>query len=526
MRPILTAQEMKSCDSYAMSRPDCSSQMLMERAAQAAMEVLLRTFAPAHVRVICGIGNNGGDGFALARFLRMAGHSADVVAVGDSRRMSVECGRQAVLYAMEDGTTVPAVDAPLPSGESLQGEGLRLILVDALFGIGLDRPIEGDFADALVAINRLRRQNGDSVRVFALDMPSGISDDGRLLGPAGMDGCAVRADATATFAYGKRGMMLYPARQYLGRLSVCDIGITTEGLAQSPAAYEVAEEDVRARMRRTPYSHKGTYGRVAILAGSPGMCGAAILAGRGAYRTGAGLVEIISAEDNRIPLQTALPEAIVTTYPAGICHAGEMRAALGHSLAAADAIVIGCGLGQSQSAAGVMAYVLSYAKAHDLPTVIDADGLNLLAAHSHLWELLPPRTLLTPHRGEMARLCGCGMQDLTLDPIGYAICLCEAHGVCCLCKDAASFAVGGGRVYYPAPGNSGMATAGSGDVLAGILGAVLAYCAGDRPDADLAYLAAVGSTVHAMAGHHAARQWGEHGLMATDLADAVGCVLG
>lgn len=527
MRPILTAHEMKTCDTYAMTRPDCSSQELMERAARAAMEVLRRTFAPAHVRVVCGIGNNGGDGFALARFLRAEGHAADVVAVGDSRRMSVECGRQAILYAMADGLTVPSVDAPLPGGEELAGDGLRLILVDALFGIGLDRPIEGDYATALCGINRLRRRYRDSVRVLALDLPSGIGDGGQLFGPACFDGFAVRADATATFAYAKRGMMLYPARQYLGQLTVCDIGITTEGLSQAPTAYETEEADVRELMHRSAYSHKGTYGRVVVVAGSPGMCGAAILAGRGSYRTGAGIVEIVTAAENRIPIQTALPEAIVTVYEPEICRAEAMRAAFGESLARADALVIGCGLGQSEASAARMAFTLSYAQAHDLPTVIDADGLNLLAAREELWDMMPRRAVLTPHMGEMARLCGCSVGDVARDPIGYATRLSEAHGVTCLLKDAASVAVGGGRICYPHPGNSGMATGGSGDVLAGILGAVLAYRADDfdTPD-DLVYLTAVASTIHAMAGNHAARLRGEHGLMATDLADAVGSVLG
>ncbi len=521
MRPVLTARQMKLCDEHAMTRPGCSSQMLMERAARAAMEVLLSRFAPAHVRVVCGMGNNGGDGFAMARFLMDEGYSVDVCPVGDSRRMSVECGRQAVMYAMYDGVTVEAVDAPLPNGERLEGGELRLILVDALFGIGLDRPVEGEYMDVIGKINCLRVSFPDACRVMALDLPSGVSaDSGKVLGTA------VNADVTVTFDQLKRGLLLYPAKCLIGELVQVDIGIGVKGLGHYPEEWAVEETDVKRAMRRDAYSNKGTYGRVVVFAGSRGMSGAAVLAARAAYRAGAGLIEVVTDESNRVILQVAVPEAIVTTYDGGDTCSELSAAAIDSALRRADAIVIGCGLGQSDGARTVLERVLKYcSSARKVPLVIDADGLNLLALREDLWHFVPHGAVLTPHPGEMARLCGCAVAQIVDDLCGHARALAEKRGIVCVLKDACTVVAAGRRIFYPLCGNNGMATGGSGDVLAGILGAVLAACRGDFFE-DPGLYAAIGSSIHAMAGNLAVGQTGEHGLMASDIADAVGRVLG
>ena len=517
MKPVLTAQQMKLCDQYAMTRPGCSSQMLMERAARAAKEVLMSRFAPAHVRVVCGVGNNGGDGFAMARFLLEEGRSVDVCAVGDSRRMSPECAKQAVLYAMADGVTVPAVDAPLSSGEALGGDALQLILVDAIFGIGLDRPVEGAYLQTVDAINQMRTRHAAACRVMALDIPSGVSaDSGKILG------AAVNADITVTFGQYKRGLLLHPAKLLIGELTVADIGIGTQGaLGEYPDEWLCEAEDVHKALRRDPYSNKGTYGRVAVFAGCRGMSGAATLAARAAYRTGAGLCEVVTDESNRIILQTTVPEAIVSTY-----EGEDDLSAVDAALARADSIVIGCGLGQSALSLSVLRRVLTYCKeTRSVPLVIDADGLNLIAANPSLWTLVPRDAILTPHPGEMARLCGCRVPEIVDDLRGCARALADEHETVCVLKDACTVVATKGRVFYPLCGNNGMATGGSGDVLAGILGAVLA-ARREEFAMDPGYFAAIGSSVHAMAGNFAVRKTGEHGLMASDIADAVGSVLG
>lgn len=506
MKPVLTAQQMKTCDQYAMTRPGCSSQILMERAAMAAMRVLLERFSPAHVRVVCGTGNNGGDGFALARFLMDEGVSVDVCLVGDSMRMSVECGRQAVMYAAYDGVTVAAADAPLPENCP---EG-QVVLVDALFGIGLDRPVEGIYLKTIEAINRLRVSSPDICRVMALDLPSGVcADSGKILG------AAVRADVTVTFGQLKRGLLLYPAKFWIGESVPVDIGIGIKGAGFYPDEWAVEEKDVRWAMRRDPYSNKGTYGRVVIFAGSRGMSGAAVLAARAAYRAGAGLVEVVTEESNRVILQVAVPEAIVTTA----CEDTEA------ALRRADTVVIGCGIGQSGEAKQMLTQVLRYCKeVRRVPLVIDADGLNLIAADPALWELVPQGAVLTPHPGEMARLCGCAVSEIVGDLCGYALAIAKKHEVVCVLKDACTVVAAGPRMFYPICGNNGMATGGSGDVLAGILGAVISANR-DAFGEDPGLYAAIGSSIHAMAGNHAARETGEHGLMASDIADAVGRVL-
>lgn len=506
MKAVLTARQMKQCDEYEMNSPGCSSQILMERAARAAMAVLLERYTPAHVRVVCGTGNNGGDGFALARFLMEEGVSVDVCLIGDGTRMSVECGRQAVLYAAYDGVTVAAVDAPLPA------EG-QLVLVDALFGIGLDRPVEGVYLEAITAINRIRSQARERgrIRVLALDLPSGLhADSGCVLG------CAVRADVTVTFAMRKHGLMLYPARLVCGEVVCADIGIGLAGLdGDRVRAWMVDEHNVRLCMHRQAYSNKGTYGRVVIFAGSRGMSGAAVLAARAAYRAGAGLVEVVTEQSNRVIVQIAVPEAIVSDV------ATDTEAALRR----ADAVVIGCGIGQSDAARQTLQTVLRYCREErHVPLTIDADALNLIAATPSLWESVPQGAVLTPHPGEMARLCGCTVAQVTGELRRHAQTLSEAHDVVCVLKDAATVVVGGGVVFYPVSGNNGMATGGAGDVLAGILGAVFAAYGGDY-ERDPAYLAAVGSSLHAMAGNLAAARTGEHGLMASDIADAVGLAL-
>ena len=516
MKPVLTAQQMKACDQYAMTRPGCSSQILMERAARAAKEVLMSRFAPAHVRVVCGVGNNGGDGFAMARFLLEEGRSVDVCAVGDSRRMSHECAKQAVLYAMADGVTVPAVDAPLPNGEPLGGDALQLILVDAVFGIGLDRPVEGEYLEMITQINRLRATHSTACRVMALDLPSGVSaDSGKVLG------AAVGADITVTFGQYKRGILLHPAKLWVGELNIAWIGIGTNEALGFPEEFLCEEKDVRPVLRRDPYSNKGTYGRVVVVAGCRGMSGAATLAARAAYRTGAGLCEVVTDESNRIILQTTVPEAIVSTY-----EREDDLSAVDTALARADSIVIGCGLGQSVLSAAVLHRVLRYCKdVRRVPLVIDADGLNLISAHPELWALVPRDAILTPHPGEMARLCGCRVSEIVDDLRGYACSLAAQREIVCVLKDACTVVATKGRVLYPLCGNNGMATGGSGDVLAGILGAVLA-ARREEFTMDPGYFAAIGSSIHAMAGNHAVCKTGEHGLMASDIADAVGSVLG
>ncbi|MBQ7319568.1 MAG: NAD(P)H-hydrate dehydratase [Clostridia bacterium] len=511
MYPLLTAVQMKACDDYTISVRGVASRTLMERAAHAAMRVLLTHPAfsiskESELLILCGGGNNGGDGFAMARFLLQELTNVSVAYAGalrdglpDKSRMSEECARQYQLWEAAGGVT--HTELPTLGGQ---------IIVDALLGIGLQQAPRAPFDLWIRAVNASDRP------VFAVDIPSGVNaDDGSV--PTD----AMRATVTATMAAPKRGLLLYPGADYAGEVIVCDIGIDTEGTVVDTALLGAA--DLSLLPHRPPYSNKGTFGRVAVIGGCPGMCGAAYLAGLSAYRTGAGLVELVTWEENRIPLQTLLPEAVMTILQH---ESSAIEAQIRALLARADAVVLGCGLGQSDAARDIVAHVLAQC---NKPLVVDADALNLISANTTLQERLSARTattILTPHLGEAARLMQQDIPTIVKDLFTSAAAISARYGAICVLKDTRTVISGSSHWYVQNCGNSGMAKGGSGDCLAGILGALLAA----QPHRALitenpTLLAALGVLLHACAGDAAAAAHGQHGMLARDLADAIGEVL-
>jgi NAD(P)H-hydrate epimerase len=481
----------------------------MERAAHAAIDVLMQELSvdqDTELVVLCGRGNNGGDGFAMARFLWESGHRVTVCYSGawcdlhpDTTRMSVECSRQYELWHKANGKTLDRLPALTP----------RTVVIDALFGIGLDRPVEGKAAEWIEAVH------ASGVPVLAVDIPSGIcANTGKVLG------CALHATATATIAAPKVGLLLYPAAAYVGKLIVCDIGVTTKVLSEKIDHRYVTPDDLAILPPRPAHGHKGTFGRVLVIGGASGMVGAPYFAAKTAYRSGAGLVEVLTHPDNRMPLQALLPEAIYTPFAEdGVMSDREIAAVL----ARADAVVLGCGLGTSDRARTLTEQTIRLC---DKPLVIDADALNLIAAHEALQAALKATTVptvLTPHIGEAARLSGLDAPLIASEPIATAHALAARYGAVCALKDARTVVSDGQHAYIQDRGNSGMATGGSGDCLAGLIGALLCqYRAAALPTATLA---ALGVLIHAMAGDRAAERLGQHAVMASDLADAVGSVL-
>ncbi len=263
---------------------------------------------------------------------------------------------------------------------------------------------------------------------------------------------------------------------------------------------------------RMQESHKGTYGRVVVAGGSRGMSGAAYLAAKAAYRTGCGLAAIVCPEANRVIYQTQLPEAVLHVYPDETPEEEVVREAL----ACASSVVLGPGLGRSEAALKLVSLTLSEASA---PIVLDADGLNLLAAHPELWRKIPKGAVLTPHPAEMSRLMQSSVSAVTADAPGTALKFAAAHGVICVLKAHRTAVSDGQRLMVNSTGNSGMATGGSGDVLAGIIGSLLAQ--GAEP-----YTAAcLGVYLHGLAGDEAAAKLGEHAMIASDIIDALPAVL-
>lgn len=530
---------MRQIDRFTIQDIGIPSLVLMERAALAvAEEVKKRAGKKARILCACGCGNNGADGVAVARMLFLAGHPAEVVFVGDRKKSSQEFEKQA-LIAEKLGIAVTSCVVWEPKGAD--------VLVDGIFGVGLSRPVEGTYREFMEQLEQL-----DFGLTVAVDIPSGISsDDGQVLGKA------LRADVTVTFGWEKLGTVLYPGRAYAGQVVVADIGFpeyafiqaerrwtehaagasaehTSGTLAEHTAgasaelapggqplcAFTFDPEDLEQRRPLRPaYSNKGTFGKVLLVAGSRNMCGAAYLSALAAYRTGAGLVKILTAEEGRGPLQARLPEAILETYPSALQPEDVLRyqKRLRKDCEWADVVVLGPGLGQAPYAKTLVELVLTEVCS---PLIVDADALNILAADPRLTGYFTENIIITPHLGEMARLTGKTIGEIQKDLVGTAREYGARYGITCVLKDAATVAVlRDGRVYLNTSGNSAMAKAGSGDVLTGVMAGLLAQGMEETDGVALAVY------LHGVAGDRYRGENGSYGMLAGELADYVGRVL-
>ncbi len=525
--PILTAELMRRCDNYTINTLAVPSQVLMERAACGVVSYLedkssLYFATGDRVLVLCGGGNNGGDGFAVARFLHEGTYGkprqVSICYCGrlnpdgspDKTKMSVECARQ---YDYARQMLIP-VFSPAQVAHSLSHADA---VVDALFGIGLDRPITGVLAELINAVN------GRHIPVLAVDMPSGIhSDTGAVMGTA------IRATATVTMQALKVGQLLYPGADDCGEIKVCDIGVDLTPTAEHQvylADGQMLAAVMPSRNRRT---HKGTYGQVALVCGSRGMGGAAVLASKAALRTGAGLVRAVIPECNREIMQISVPEAVLSCYAS---ETPDLKALI-HALDACDGVVIGCGLDTSAEALALLGALLDALPVRpDYPVVLDADALNLISKNPWLWNtrLLTEgrgQVIMTPHPMEMTRLSGKTVGEVLSAPIDTASSFAETHGVTVVLKDAHTvIAAPDGTLYICPFGNAGMAKGGCGDVLAGIIGSLAVQRRGAiGQELTLADVAAAGVVLHALAGDAAAEIYGEYALTPSDMIACIGRV--
>lgn len=489
MEWIVNAEEMKYCDKNTIEYYGIPSLVLMERAALKVTEAMERAKCSfQRVLVVCGSGNNGGDGFAVARLLHLKGHSVEILVAGDKGKFTEETKRQ---YEI-------CLHYHVPMTENIRDVCYSEI-VDALFGIGLSRNLDGNYAKLI------RKLNDMSGTKIAVDIPSGIStDNGRVMGTA------FKADFTVTFAYRKLGHVLYPGKLHTGRLIIADPGIGRESwLDREAGVFAFAQKDLYEKLKRVPDGNKGTFGKVLIVAGSPGMAGAAYFAAKAAYKSGCGLVRIYTAQENRIILQTKLPEAILTTYSGMLCDTQKLYDAM----AWADVIVAGPGLGRDKTADDIVHRILESAS---VPVVLDADALNMIAGDTSVLLRTHTDLTVTPHLGEMARLTGKPAAKLKEHLIAEAQAFADKYGVICVLKDAVTVtAVANGRTYLNLSGNDGMATGGSGDVLSGIIGGLIAQGLGIE--------SAVPAAVfwHGLAGEKAAAACGRHGTLASDIIEGL-----
>jgi ADP-dependent NAD(P)H-hydrate dehydratase / NAD(P)H-hydrate epimerase len=497
----VTAAEMRALDRWTIEQ-GTPGRVLMERAGAGAARILRERLRRPRgpIVVVCGKGNNGGDGFVIARHLRRARLAAEVWLLapaadvtGDAALMLAAWRKaRGPLHVVSDAAGVDALRRRLD---------VAAAVVDALFGTGLSAPIGGFQAAAVEAIN------ASDAPVLAVDIASGLSADTGL--PLGT---AVRATLTATFGYAKVGQLVYPGVLHTGSLAVVDIGIPAAALAAvaPKTALLEAHEVGRLLPPRRPDAHKGSFGHVLVIAGSRGKTGAALLAAEGAARAGAGLTTLAVPAAVQPGLEARVLEAMTAALP----DAGDGAAALGDGravdalLEGRAAIVCGPGLGTRDETRALVAHVVRHAKA---PLVLDADGLNLVARHAVLRER-PGPTIVTPHPGEMARLAGTDVAAVQADRLRAARTFAERERVVVVLKGARTVVASpdGSAAICPT-GNPGMASGGTGDVLAGIIGGLLAQ--GLAPHG----AATLGVFAHGAAGDAVAAAHGEIGLLARDL---------
>lgn len=532
---ILTAQQMRDIDRMTVEKAGIPYATLMETAGSRVVEAILERFGAVAGKtflVICGKGNNGGDGAVIARLLWMRGAKVNVCLYSkleDSKgdpRANFEAvkeltnagqgpdGRE-IFFSDESKSYGPAwkTEAPFPYPNAPD------FIVDALFGTGLSRPAQGAFQQVIEQINRLRSAPGARTQVIAADIPSGLPSDGsHAIGPH------IKADLTVTFTAPKLGNVLPPNCYANGDLIVATIGTPGWVLDECPANIFLVEEkqisDWLQASRRTPDTHKGSVGDVLLIAGSRGKTGAAALTAEATLRAGAGLVTVAtSASAQALLVNQARPE-VMTEALAETANGAIADTALAAAVQLAErrnVIAIGPGLSSNEESA--RRFVLEFVQRRQCPIVLDADGLNALAPwpeNLRGTEELP--IIITPHPGEMARLTQKTKAEVIADRAGIARDLAMKQHLIVVMKGSRSvIATPDGSVFVNPTGNAGMATAGSGDVLTGMIAGLLAQRSQPAIEAVIA-----GVYLHGLAGDLAAAKFGQRSLIASDITNHIG----
>ncbi len=493
MKEVLTASEMKACDHGTIEQAGIPSMVLMERAALAVAEVIIKRYPDRNrILIVAGKGNNGGDGLAIGRLLAKAGRQVTFFQMSGNYSEEARNQREILLHL---GFSICDI---WPDGE-------YDIIIDALLGIGITGEVREDTRAIIQHMNQCRRQNtGGDLKthrmipvICAVDLPSGIdTDTGAVCGEA------VKADLTVTFQYLKKAHLLYPGREYCGKVYLRDVGIEDYGIGAETAFTYEKEEAQKLLPQRKISGHKGTFGKVLLYAGSREMSGAALLCARSILCSGAGMLKVVTEESNHTLLRTVLPEAMLATDPV-------------KDLEWADVLIAGPGIGTSKEAAETLRILL---RASQIPMVLDADALNLLADDPALMELMKEKAskqpvILTPHPGELLRLSGFTMTDYQQEREKAIRTFQEQCRCILVSKDACTEVTDGAALYLNSTGNDGMATAGSGDVLTGLIGSLLAQ---GLPAFEAA---SKGVFLHGLAGDEAALKKGKHGMIASDLVE-------
>ena len=510
MIPVAFTAQIRECDRITIEDLGLPGLVLMENASRAAAVEAIRMLddnpLDKRVRIFCGKGNNGGDGFAIARHLRNGGAEIELFLTGAVKDLRGDALFNCELYKKLGGR----VNEVNPEIGFRLGRKKPDLVIDALLGTGFMGPVLGLYAEAIDIIN------STDVQVLAVDIPSGVEADTGFV-----TGSAVIATRTITFGLLKAGLLLPPGRECSGQLVVADIGIPPQFVRkQRIRQYIVGRGDVAECFpERHPTDHKGKAGHVFILAGSPGLTGAAALAAEASMRTGAGLTVVGTPVSLNPVLESKLTEAMTLPLPENRngCLCEEAYSACRDRIEWADVLVFGPGVGRDPDTVGLLAKVLEKL---DKPLVVDADGLTLLADNPELLGKLSRKCVLTPHPGEFSRLTGLSTGAIGADRIGTARKWAKKHGVTLVLKGSPSLtALPDGQVIINSTGNAGLATGGSGDVLTGIIAALIAQ------GLDATAAAWAGCWLHGAAGETAAAELSQHGMIAGDIIEFLPKVL-
>lgn len=489
---ILSADQVRAWDEFTIQHEPIASIDLMERAAATCFQWIVQRYEGRNFSIFCAKGNNGGDGLAIGRMLS-ANHSVTVYVLEfghlGTEDFQINLARlhqtAAVIKFIPTEENIPAI---------LQGG----IIIDALFGSGLNRPINGLTAALVSAINNSGNE------IISVDIPSGLSADSSSKG-----NIAVMASHTLGFQCYKPAFLVPENEGHIGILHILDIGLHKHYLQKIRSVYNFVDKTIAREIikRRRKFSHKGSFGHALLIGGSYGKMGAVVLAARASLRTGVGLLTVHCPANGNYILQTAVPEAMIDTDSNE-----KINTTVTTELKRYDAVGIGPGLGTAYDTATLLRNVIStYTK----PVVVDADALNILGAHADWIAKLHPLSILTPHPKEFERLFGATKNDF--DRIHLAKEKAKEHNVIIVLKGHHTFiATPGEYHFFNSTGNAGMATGGSGDVLTGIITSFVAQ----KYSSENA--AVVGVYLHGLAGDLAAKKVSEPALIASDIIDHLG----
>lgn len=495
MKYLVSGKEMRQIDNNTSTVHKMPELVLMEQAAMAFANKIIDKYFDKKIIVVCGCGNNGADGLAIARLLNMHGLATTVFLCSEYYNLldkeSDSFKAQKEIYKSYSFD----IKKELPNFDQYD------IIIDAIFGVGLNRTVLEPFNTLFEKIN------SESRYVIAVDIASGIdSDNGNLLG------AAIKCNETYTFAYCKLGQILWPGCDYSGELIELWIGIDSYSwLDKKPKYASLDMDDLKMLPTRVAHSNKGTFGKVLLFAGMNDMAGAACLSCKAAYKSGAGLVKVITTDNNKSVIQSIIPEALVKGVADTITDEEIIK-----ELLWADSIVFGPGMGCNELTLRLLELVLQNAT---VPVVIDADGLNILSENMKLLEDRKCEVVLTPHLKEMSRLCKESVEYIQHNIISVATDMANLHDVVCVLKDFRTvIASPYGMTYINLSGNNGMATGGSGDVLSGIIGALIAS------RMKISEAAPCGVLIHGLAGDMISNRTGFHGMLASDIIEGLNLV--